>query len=149
MQTRRHMTAAFGGAILGLGLAQPSAAAPGVFTNQGYAIGGYDTASYWIDRKAQLGQVGFNHAWKDVNWIFANQANRDTFAANPTKYAPGFNGYCPFCLAGGKLVPGVGNFYDINKGVVYLLLSQRVKDEFIMRADYFIERATTYWAKLS
>jgi hypothetical protein len=28
-------------------------------------------------------------------------------------------------------------------------LSERIKDEFIMKADYYVERATAYWAKLS
>jgi len=147
MLARRHFTAAFGVSLLGL--AGQVEAAPGVFTKDGYAIGGYDPAAYWTDKKAKLGQVGFNCEWKGVNWIFISQANRDAFLANPVKYAPQMNGYCPFCLAGGKLVPGVGNIYDVHKGKLYLLLSQRIREDFVMKADYYVERAEAYWAKLS
>ena len=147
MPTRRQFATIVGGSILGL--ASRADAAPGVFTKDGYAIGGYDPAAYWTDKKAKLGQVGFNCEWKGVNWIFTNPANRDTFLASPEKYAPRMNGYCPFCLAGGKLVPGVGNIYDIHKGRLYLLLSQRIREDFVMKADYYVERAEAYWAKLS
>jgi hypothetical protein len=73
----------------------------------------------------------------------------DLWGSRQCVYAPGFNGYCPFCLAGGRLVAGVGNLWDVHKGKLYLLLSERIKDDFIMKPDYYVERATAYWAKLS
>jgi YHS domain-containing protein len=130
-------------------LAGIARAAPGVFTRDGYALGGWDSAAYWTAKKSARGQPSFSFQWNGVNWLFASQANRDAFAADPARYAPGFNGYCPFCLAGGKLVPGLGDIWDVHKGKLYLLLSQRIKDDFIMKADYYVERATAYWAKLS
>jgi YHS domain-containing protein len=149
MLTRREM--ALGGLIVGAGagMSAPSRAAPGVFTKDGFAIAGYDSVSYFTAKKAAMGQAAYNVEWKGANWLFNSQANRDAFVSAPDKYAPGFNGYCPFCLAGGKLVPGVGNWWDVNKGKLYLLLSARVKDDFIMKADHYIERASAYWAKLS
>jgi YHS domain-containing protein len=149
MLTRREM--ALGGLIVAAsaGLSSPSSAAPGVFTKDGFAIAGYDSASYFTAKKASMGQVAYNFEWKGVNWLFSSQANRDAFASAPDKYAPGFNGYCPFCLAGGRLVAGVGNLWDIHKGKLYLLLSERIRDDFMMKADYYVERATAYWAKLS
>jgi len=149
MQTRRSVTLlALSASIVG-GVTYRAIAAPGVYAKNGVALDGYDTAAYWTAKKATVGQPTHSFQWGGANWLFASQANRDTFATNPEKYAPAFNGYCPFCLAGGKLVPGVGNFWDIHKGKLYLLLSQRIKDDFIMKADYYVERATAYWAKLS
>ena len=149
MQTRRNMTlAALGTAVAG-GWSRGASAAPGVFTQGGLALGGYDSAAYWTTKKAAKGEQSFSFDWNGVTWVFASQANRDAFAASPAKYAPAFNGYCPFCLAGGKLVPGVGNYWDISNGKLYLLLSARVRDDFIMKVDYYVERATAYWAKLS
>jgi YHS domain-containing protein len=147
MHTRRAVLV--GTFALAVGVSGHAIAAPPVFTKGGYALGGYDSAAYWTTKTATMGQPTYSFQWGGANWLFANQASRDTFASGPEKYAPMFNGYCPFCLAGGKLVPGVGNLWDIHKGKLYLLLSQRIKDDFIMKADYYVERATAYWAKLS
>jgi YHS domain-containing protein len=129
--------------------AEQTIAAPTVVTKDGFALGGYDSAAYWTAKRATMGTTAFSFEWGGANWLFASQANRDAFAAAPAKYAPGFNGYCAFCLAGGKLVPGIGSTWDVHKGKLYLLLSQRIRDDFIMKADYYVERATTYWATLS
>ncbi|MCW5738088.1 MAG: hypothetical protein KIS73_28460 [Enhydrobacter sp.] len=128
---------------------KPGHAAPGVVTSGGFALGGYDTTSYWTAKKAAMGTPAFTFEYKGANWLFSSQAGRDAFASAPDRYAPGFNGYCPFCLPGGKLVPGAGNFWDVHKNRLYLLLNQRIKDDFIMKADYYVERATAYWAKMS
>src|SRR5258708_157755 len=95
------------------GATPPAAAAPGVFTKDGFAIGGYDTAAYWIDKKSAVGKVVYSTEWNGVNWIFNSQANADAFKASPDKFAPAFNGYCPFCLAGGRLAPGAGNIFRV------------------------------------
>jgi hypothetical protein len=124
-------------------------AAPGVANKNGIAIGGYDSSAYWTSKSYSTGQPTFVFEWKGVKWLFASQSNRDLFAAAPDKYAPQFNGYCPFCLAGGKLVAGLGNFWDVYRDKLYLLLSPRIHDDFVMKRDHYIERATTYWAKLS
>jgi hypothetical protein len=124
-------------------------AAPGVFIKDGFALGGYDTTAYWTVSRAAMGKPTFSFPWAGGNWLFATSANRDAFAAEPLRFAPAFNGYCPFCLTGGKLVPGLGDIFAMHKGKLYLLISQRVKDDFVMKADYYVERATAYWAKLS
>jgi YHS domain-containing protein len=129
--------------------ARTSQAAPGVWNKNGIALAGYDSTAYWTAKKSAVGQAGFEFEWKGVKWRFASQASRDAFAAQPDKYAPQFNGYCPFCLAGGKLVAGLVDYWDIYRDKLYLLLSHRVHDDFVMKRDYYIERATTYWAKLS
>ena len=149
MLTRRTVTIGAASSSVVVATAGAAVAAPGVFTKDGAALGGYDSAAYWTAKKATMGSAAFSHQWSGVNWLFASQANRDVFAADPARYAPGFNGYCPFCLAGGRLVAGIGGQWDVHKGKLYLLLSQRIRDDFIMKADYYVDRATAYWAKLS
>jgi len=90
MLMRREM--ALGGLVVaaGAGMSAPSNAAPGVFTEDGFAIGGYDSVSYFTAKKAAMGQVAHNFEWKGVNWLFNGQANRDAFASAPDRFAPGF-----------------------------------------------------------
>lgn len=131
------------------GAADQATAEPGVFIKDGFALGGYDSTAYWTVNRAAMGKQPFSFEWAGRNWLFATTANRDAFAATPGRFVPAFNGYCPFCLAGGRLVPGLGNLFVMYKGKLYLLLSERIRDDFILKTDYYIERATAYWAKLS
>jgi YHS domain-containing protein len=149
MHTRRSVLIGTLSSAAIAGASGQALAAPGVFIKDGFALGGYDSTAYWTVNKAAMGKPPFSFQWAGGNWLFATQANRDAFAAEPERFAPAFNGYCPFCLTGGKLVPGLGDIFAMHKGKLYLLISQRVKDEFVMKADYYVERATTYWAKLS
>ena len=58
-------------------------AAPNVFVQEGYALGGYDATAYWTVKKAVMGKPPFSFPWTGGNWLFATQANRDAFAGTP------------------------------------------------------------------
>jgi YHS domain-containing protein len=96
MPTRRDMMGSALGAAFAGGVACPSAAAPGVVTDNGFALGGYDSVAYWSAQKAAKGQATLSSKWSGATWIFASPQNRDAFAANPGRYAPAFNGYCAY-----------------------------------------------------
>lgn len=59
----------------------------------GVAIKGYDTVAYFIEGRAVKGSKDFEHRWQGATWRFASAANRDTFAANPVRYAPQYGGF--------------------------------------------------------
>ena len=60
----------------------------------GVAIKGYDTVAYFTKGKAMKGSEEFSYDWLGTPWHFANSEHRELFAANPTKYAPQYGGYC-------------------------------------------------------
>src|SRR5476649_427232 len=123
MISRRAITLGSAAAAVSMiGFVGTSRAAPAIFVKNGYAIGGYDPANYFTVAKATVGKPTFTTQWKGVTWEFATQSNLDAFLASPEKFAPQFNGYCPFCLAGGRLVEGVGSFWSIYKDKLYLLI---------------------------
>jgi hypothetical protein len=60
----------------------------------GVAIMGYDTVAYFTEGRAIKGSPEFAQEWLGTPWHFANAAHRDLFAADPTRYAPQYGGYC-------------------------------------------------------
>jgi len=53
-----------------------------IFTDwQGFAIKGYDTVAYHVERRAVKGSEAFQHTWKGAIWLFASAATRDRASA--------------------------------------------------------------------
>ena len=148
MQSRRDVTVGILATCLVAPASRPSAASPDLLLHDGVAMGGYDSVAYWTASKATHGQAAFSFEWRRANWTFASAANRDAFAATPEKYAPAFNGYCTYCLADHKLVPGLGEFWSVSNEKLYLQSTARARDAFAAKADYYVRRAAAYWATL-
>jgi YHS domain-containing protein len=71
------------------------------FEKEGVAIRGYDPVSYFKESKPVRGAPAHKAEFRGSTFHFASQANRDAFAADPAKYAPQYNGFCAFGVAGG------------------------------------------------
>jgi hypothetical protein len=77
-------------------LGGPAAAGNAVNTGLfgGVAIMGYDTVAYFTEGRPMKGSEEFAYQWLGTPWHFANAKHRDMFAAEPTRYAPQYGGYC-------------------------------------------------------
>lgn len=95
-------------------------------TNDGAAIGGYDTVAYFVMGRAIPGQPGISVMWKGAVWHFASEAHREAFEANPRAYAPQYGGYCAYGLSAGHLSHGDPLAWDIRNGRLYLAHSEGV-----------------------
>ena len=60
----------------------------------GVAIMGYDTVAYFTEGRPMKGSEEFAYEWLGTPWHFANAKHRDMFAAEPSRYAPQYGGYC-------------------------------------------------------
>src|ERR1700746_2258896 len=58
------------------------------------SIGGYDPVAYFTDGKPVQGKSEFEHLWHKLRWRFASDAHRQSFAKDPDRYAPQYDGYC-------------------------------------------------------
>ena len=65
---------------------------------------GYDLVSYHQPSGPVRGSGYHAKAYKGVTYIFANEGNAETFAANPEKYLPEFGGFCAMGVAKGKKI---------------------------------------------
>jgi len=90
------------------------------------AIKGYDSVSYFKQKKAVKGSV----------------------KATPTKYAPQYGGYCAYAMKDGKKVSIDPESFDIKNGKLYLNYSKSVQKKWKAEAPSFIEKADTAWDKL-
>ena len=60
------------------------------------AIRGHDPIAYFAEMKPVKGLPEFQAEYQGSTFYFSSAANRDTFAANPDKFAPQYGGYCAF-----------------------------------------------------
>jgi len=96
-----------------------------VYLYGGVAIKGYDPVAYFTMGKPVKGSEEFAHKWLGANWQFASAEHRDTFAADPAKYAPRYGGYCSKSIAEGYTADIKPQAWRIVDGKLYLLGSKR------------------------
>ena len=104
------------------------ASAPASAGNQlAVAIGGYDTVSYHTGTPSQ-GEARFNHFYNGAIWYFASEENRNTFKADPAKYAPAYDGYCSWAASQGYKAPGDPTVYQVVDGTLYVQVHPRAQE---------------------
>jgi YHS domain-containing protein len=112
-----------GAAIVALALLPLTAsfAADEHFAKGGVAIEGFDTVAFHTAGKPTLGSSQFKGDYQGVTWHFASAANRDTFMANPAKFAPAFGGWCSAGASKGKkVVTKPAEYWAVVDGQLYL-----------------------------
>ena len=61
---------------------------------QGLALAGYDPVAYFDTGKPTHGMASITASYGGARYLFASEAHRKTFLANPAKYLPEFGGFC-------------------------------------------------------
>ncbi len=103
------------------------AATPKIYSNRGVAVDGSDVVAYFTEGAPVEGSPEFSHDWNGVTWHFASAANRDTFAADPAKYAPQYGGYCAWAVSEGYTASTTPEAWKIVDGKLYLNYSRRIQ----------------------
>jgi len=103
--------------------------------DSGFAVGGYDPVAYFELTQAPLGRkqpaavpgkAAITAEYNGATWAFASEANRAKFLADPSKYAPAYDGHCAYGIAQGGKVPGNPNLWRIVDGKLYLNITPTV-----------------------
>ena len=132
-----------------LAVTAPAIADGGVFVGvegANIAVGGYDTVSYFQGEGAPVqGSEQFTVQYNGAEFRFANQANADTFAADPDTYAPQYGGHCAWAMSRGRLAPGDPTLYKIHDGKLYLNFNRNVQQTWLGDIDGFISRSDPAW----
>jgi enamine deaminase RidA (YjgF/YER057c/UK114 family) len=64
------------------------------------SISGYDPVGYFTDGKPVQGKAEIEYLWHKLRWRFASDAHRQSFAKDPDRYAPQYDGYCAMGASG-------------------------------------------------
>lgn len=98
---------------------------------QDWALGGMDATAYHDDGRAIPGHADVVTQWHGKTWHFASEENRAEFEADPTAYAPAFDGLCAMSLSEGRIERGNPHYFVIYKDKLYLLRSEAARAQFI------------------
>lgn len=97
------------------------------------AIKGYDPVAYFKQHKAVKGKKEISSSYEGVVYYFANTADKEAFAKNPSAYEPQYGGWCAFAMGSyGDKVDINPETFKITDGKLYLFynafLNNTLKD---------------------
>ncbi len=122
-----------------------SAQKPEIFSDRNGAIRGYDAVAYFSNGGPVRGSEKFSHLWRGATWYFASSANRDTFAADPEKYAPLYGGYCAYGVALGSAPEIDPKAWSIVDGKLYLNYNLPTRALWEKDIPGYIRKANANW----
>lgn len=123
----------------GNGVARPQLFVPDPIS--GYAIGGHDPVSYFVDGKPRKGDRRFELQWGGAEWLFVNQGNMAAFKRNPETYAPLFAGCGGYALSEGYAAAGSPFIYAVVEGRLVFFYSIVNRFLFIVNGTQLLKEA--------
>ena len=123
----------------------PPAFAGEYFEKDGVAISGYDPVAYFVEMKPIEGSPEFHAEYQGSIFYFSTAANRDTFAANPDKFAPQYGGYCAFGLAKGYKAVTDPAAFTVVENKLYLNYSEAVRSRWKSNIPGYVRTADANW----
>ena len=114
----------------------------------GVTLSGYDPVSYFTMEKPVKGNSGTSAVYDGAIYHFSSEANRDTFKANPAKYAPQYGGFCAYGAAVGAKFPVDPAVYAVVDEKLYLNNSADVSKLWNAKQAKAIELADTKWSTI-
>jgi len=114
----------------------------------GYAIGGYDPVSYFVDGQPRKGEREHEYKWGGAAWIFVNEGNMAAFARDPEAYAPMFAGCGGYALSEGFATAGNPFIYAVVDGRLVFFHSVVNRFLFVVNGTNLARAADENAAKL-
>jgi YHS domain-containing protein len=115
---------------------------------KGSAVGlkGVDPVSYFNPGKPANGMSAINFDFDDTRYLFVSKKNRETFAANPERYAPQFGGLCATGLSAGMKAESDPRIFKIVGGKLYVFSSTEARD-MADKDPTLLKKAHQAWVK--
>ncbi|PPD16253.1 MAG: YHS domain protein [Methylobacterium sp.] len=114
----------------------------------GLALRGFDPVGYFTENRAVKGLPNITAQHDGSIYEFANEANRATFLANPTKYVPQFGGFCAWAASQGYKADVDPHAFAINDGKLYVNFSDVFRDKFQADAKGNVAKGEANWPKV-
>lgn len=105
---------------------------------------GYDSVAYFTDNKAVKGAPAIAYEWDEGRYQFSSAKNRETFSANPDRYAPQFAGFCTAAMSKGRKAEANPEIFLVVNGKLYTFASLKARDAALADPGLFA-RAANSW----
>ena len=119
------------------------------YEKDGVAIRGYDPVAYFTDKKPVRGLPAHKSEFRGSTFHFASAASRDAFSADPARYAPQYNGFCAFGVAGGYKASIDPAAFTVVDGKLYLNYNAGVQKQWRADVPGFIAKADRNWPQVA
>jgi hypothetical protein len=113
--------------------------------DDGVILHGYDPVSYFTADNPTKGLEKFSTKHHGARYLFSLAENRDTFVADPERYAPQFGGYCAYGVRVGRNFDVDPDVYRVVDDKLYLQLNWGTQVVWLSNKDENIEVAHTLW----
>ena len=134
---------------LSLSLCSAASLAGEFHEKNGVAIQGFDLVAYFTEGKPVRGSPDHQAVYKGSTFHFSSQANRDAFAADPTRYAPQYGGFCAFGTAGGYKAATHPSAFTIVGNRLYLNYNEAVQKKWRADVAGYVKSADGKWPDVS
>lgn len=111
----------------------------------GVILYGYDAVAYQTESRPVKGSAAFSAKHDGATYHFASAAHRDTFLANPARYAPAYGGFCAMGAALGKKLDIDPTQFKVVDGRLYLNLNADVFKSWSKDIPNHIGKADKNW----
>ena len=111
-------------------------------------LAGHDAVAYFTENRPVLGKAEFTAVHDGAIYRFSTAANRDTFKADPARYAPAYGGYCALGTSFGKKFEVDGKAFKVVDGQLYVNKNLQVYETWVKDVPGNIEKADGHWPKI-
>jgi YHS domain-containing protein len=153
MTFRRSAMALFAAIALTSFLPAAQAGTPGSTSQvnideHGLALRGYDPVAYFDGGKPTRGVATISASYGGARYLFASEAHRAAFVANPVKYVPQFGGYCALGTSEGEKVDANPETGKVVGGKLYVNYNEEARAIFDKDTPGTIAKAEKNWPKV-
>ena len=118
------------------------------FEKDGVAIGGYDPVAYFTEMKPVKGSDRHRTEFRGSTFMFASAENRETFLAQPEKFAPQYGGYCAFGMAKGYKAAIDPAAFTVVGDKLYLNYNGTVRALWVLDVQGYVKKADRNWPEV-
>ncbi|MEO0972850.1 MAG: YHS domain-containing (seleno)protein [Pseudomonadota bacterium] len=112
-------------------------------------LAGHDAVAYFTEGKPVVGSAEFTATYNGAIYRFASAENRNTFRADPARYAPAYGGYCALGTAFGKKFSVDGKAFEVVDGQLYVNKNRKVYQSWRKDIPGNIEKADGNWPTIA
>ncbi len=112
------------------------------------AVQGYDVVTYQTLKRPVRGNGNLVAEHNGATYLFSTIENRDTFEANPEKYAPAYGGYCAFGVSVGKKFIADPEVWRVVDERLYQNLDVGIQEQWLKDVPGRIKTADKKWVKI-